>query len=508
MSRAAIAPQSIGARLSSALLWISVAWGLLAALAVWLVVEHEVDELLDDALITSAGLISGLLPDAATQDVVLSQAASAVSLAPSSKRFSWQVVDRNARVLIRSARAPGEALLARHRQGLSDSPSGWRVYGLLLGHEGRMLYVAQSRGERLEALADVTLGTLLAALLVGGGGATALRRRARRELLPLNELCTQVQRHDPMDPATALPRAERLELQPIRDAIDGLGRRLAQRIRQERAVVAHAAHALRTPLAGMDVQLAVALRECPPEATGTLQRLRRTREATSRLSRVVSALLTLFRTGVDLERRPVDAAELLASLPAPGLQLDFAPAFDLDATLDDALPPRLHADADLLAAALANLLDNAVRHGARQVSVEPVDGGLRLTDDGPGIDPVRLQALQQALDTQAYEGRTGLGLMLADLVARAHGGRLRLGPSPHGSGLAVTLTLSEPADPPPRQAGPLSRRRSDAAPGECRRACSAPNRRRARSSAPPAAAAARCARCAGAAPGSAPRPPA
>jgi hypothetical protein len=36
--------------------------------------------------------------------------------------------------------------------------------------------------------------------------------------------------------------------------------------------------------------------------------------------------------------------------------------------------------------------------------------------------------------------------MLADLVARAHGGRLRLGPSPYGSGLAVTLTLSEPAD--------------------------------------------------------------
>jgi len=449
MNRPAIAPQSIGARLSSALLWISVAWGLLAALVIWLVVEHEVDEMLDDALIASAGLISGMLPDAATQDAVLRQAASTLSQAPGSSRFSWQVVDRDERVLIRSARAPGDALLPRHRQGLSDSPSGWRVYGLALGHEGRMLYVAQSRGERLEALADVTLGTLLAALLVGGGGATALRRRARRELLPLNELCAQVQRHDPMDPATALPRAERLELQPIRDAIDGLGRRLAQRIRQERAIVAHAAHALRKPLAGMDVQLAVALRECPPEATGTLQRLRRTREATSRLSRVVSALLTLFRAGVDLERRPVDAAELLASLPAPGLQLDFAPAFDLDPA-DAARPPLLQADADLLAAALANLLDNAVRHGAQQVRLEPIEGGLRLIDDGPGIDPVRREALQQALDAQAYEGRTGLGLMLADLVARAHGGRLRLGPSPHGSGLAVTLTLSEPADPPPR----------------------------------------------------------
>lgn len=443
MSRTAAAAQSIGARLSSALLWIAVTWGLLAALAVWLVVEHEVDELLDDALIASAGLISGLLPDAATQDAVLQQAAATVSLAPGSSRFSWQVVDRGEHVVIRSSRAPAEPLLPRHREGLSHSPEGWRVYGLALGREGRILYVAQSREERLEALGDVTLGTLVAALLVGVGGATALRRRARRELLPLDQLSAQVQHHDPMDSGTALPPAERVELQPIRDAIDELGRRLAQRIRQERAVVAHAAHALRTPLAGMDAQLAVALRECPPEATGTHQRLQRTREAAARLSRVVTALLTLFRSGVDIERRPVDAADLLADIPMPGLRLDFAPAFTAEGPARAAPLP---ADADLLTAALANLLDNAVRHGARQVSVEPVDGGLRLVDDGPGIDPVRLQALQQALDTQAYEGRTGLGLMLADLVARAHGGRLRLGPSPYGSGLAVTLTLSEPAD--------------------------------------------------------------
>ena len=88
MSRTAVAVQSIGARLSSALLWIAVTWGLLAALAVWLVVEHEVDELLDDALIASAGLISGLLPDAATQDAVLRQAAATVSLAPGSSRYT------------------------------------------------------------------------------------------------------------------------------------------------------------------------------------------------------------------------------------------------------------------------------------------------------------------------------------------------------------------------------------------------------------------------------------
>jgi K+-sensing histidine kinase KdpD len=51
---------------------------------------------------------------------------------------------------------------------------------------------------------------------------------------------------------------------------------------------------------------------------------------------------------------------------------------------------------------------------------------LRLHDDGRGVDPQRRADLADALDHQAYEGRMGLGLMLADLVARAHGGRLEL----------------------------------------------------------------------------------
>ena len=43
--------------------------------------------------------------------------------------------------------------------------------------------------------------------------------------------------------------------------------------------------------------------------------------------------------------------------------------------------------------------------------------------------PARREALQAALDSQRYEDHTGLGLMLADMVARAHGGGVRLPPS-------------------------------------------------------------------------------
>jgi signal transduction histidine kinase len=61
-------------------------------------------------------------------------------------------------------------------------------------------------------------------------------------------------------------------------------------------------------------------------------------------------------------------------------------------------------------------------------------------DDGRGAELSRLALLRAALETQNYEGQTGLGLMLADLVARAHGGRLVLPDTP--SGFAVELVLS------------------------------------------------------------------
>jgi nitrogen-specific signal transduction histidine kinase len=66
---------------------------------------------------------------------------------------------------------------------------------------------------------------------------------------------------------------------------------------------------------------------------------------------------------------------------------------------------------------------------------------MRLDDDGPGVTPERRAALCAALDAQTYEGVPGLGLTLADLVARAHGGRLRL-PAPAGEhGFSVELSL-------------------------------------------------------------------
>jgi K+-sensing histidine kinase KdpD len=100
----------------------------------------------------------------------------------------------------------------------------------------------------------------------------------------------------------------------------------------------------------------------------------------------------------------------------------------------------LVADADLITAAVLNLMDNAQRHGARTVTFStPGANVLQVHDDGPGVDSARRRELQAAIDAQDYDGRTGLGLMLADLVARAHGGGLSL--PEQASGFAAELNL-------------------------------------------------------------------
>ncbi len=416
---------SIRSRLANALFFWSLMWSVGVALAVGLSAQHEVDELLDETLQSTAALLGQALVSSAAA----TPGAPEVMPTHGDAQFAWQLVAGDGQVLRRSDNAPATALSRAATAGFSKTPD-WRVHGSALpsvdGSNGRMLYVAHQLDERREAQFEVFLSAALAALSIGLLGHLWLRARVRQELLPLENLSRHLARYDPLDPERALAAAERAELVPVHSALRQLGDRLAQRVAQERRVAAHAAHALRTPLAGMDAQLAVALRESTPEAQPRLQRVR---DASVRLQRVVRSLLDLFRLGAEVRRQRVNVKALLAHLPVP----------DLEVAVDEQL--HVDADPDLLAAALLNLLDNARRHGAHCISVGmPAPGRLLLRDDGPGAELQRLALLRSALVTQNYEGQTGLGLMLADLVARAHGGHLRLPDAV--SGFAVELVLT------------------------------------------------------------------
>lgn len=414
-------PASIRRRLTRTLLAWSLVWSVAVASAVWLAAWHEVEELLDDSLRASAGLLATLLvtPTAEMHDIVHAP------LPPEhDERFAWQLVDHDGRLLLRSSHAPATPWDPTPSPGFHDADD-WRVFGFSMGQDGRMLYTAQTGDERREAHAAVAVSAVLATLAIAFLGQVWLRSRVRHELEPLQRLSERLSTHDPGALGASLGAADRRELEPVHAAIDELARRLTQRVDNERAFAAHAAHALRTPLAGIDAQLAVALRDAPEPLK---PRLQRAREAASRLQHVVTALLGLFRSATVPQRGPVDVSALIARLPAERLQVDAPPGMVLDA------------DPDLLAAALANLFDNAQRHGAHRVVVSlPAADCLRLDDDGPGVSPATREALQEALEAQRHEASHGLGLMLADRVARSHGGVLRLPAVDRGFAVEMTL---------------------------------------------------------------------
>jgi two-component system osmolarity sensor histidine kinase EnvZ len=101
--------------------------------------------------------------------------------------------------------------------------------------------------------------------------------------------------------------------------------------------------------------------------------------------------------------------------------------------------------------AVENLIGNAVRYGETcivSVRVTPKSLRIRVEDDGPGIPPDRRdEALRPftRLDPSRNQDRgtgVGLGLAIANDIARAHGGMLRLGQSDAMGGLRADIVIA------------------------------------------------------------------
>jgi signal transduction histidine kinase len=257
-----------------------------------------------------------------------------------------------------------------------------------------------------------------------------------------------------------LPEA-RDELRRLAVTLNDMLARLDAASARQRAFVADAAHELRSPLASIRTQLEVAAR-LDGELGGAPVAAARTGTAVHTVGEVAQDVL------VDVERlsRLIDDLLLLARLDdaAPDRLLRRRVPLDLAVLADDvggryanarvpvtvvtAGPVPVQGDPDGLDRAIANLLDNAVRHARSSVrlDVSTVDGSavVTVTDDGPGIPPAdrdrvfdRFTRLDSARTRD--EGGAGLGLPIVRELVRAHGGTVTL--TDADPGLRATITL-------------------------------------------------------------------
>nr|WP_284290971.1 ATP-binding protein [Angustibacter aerolatus] len=120
--------------------------------------------------------------------------------------------------------------------------------------------------------------------------------------------------------------------------------------------------------------------------------------------------------------------------------------------------PEVWADPDRLDQVLANLLENAVRHGDGTVEVvvaartEPIGDGepvpvlaVTISDEGEGIAEEDMQRVFTRFWHGRSRGGTGLGLYLVRGLIEAHGGRIAVSRAPSG-GARFRFTL--PAEVP------------------------------------------------------------
>lgn len=230
--------------------------------------------------------------------------------------------------------------------------------------------------------------------------------------------------------------------------IDGMLDRIDRLMAELRIVTDSIAHDLRSPIARLRARAEAAL-----AATSPAQRdaaLAGLTAETDLVMRMLTVLLEISRseamTGdalVSLD--PVALIEEIADLYGPVAE-EAGMHFTL--AIGPAAPLRLHRE--LLSQAVANLIDNALRHagagGEIALSLADADGALRITvaDRGAGIAPAdQAHALSRfgRLDSARSMPGAGLGLALVEAVARLHGGRLEL--ADNAPGLAATIVIPQ-----------------------------------------------------------------
>jgi signal transduction histidine kinase len=223
-----------------------------------------------------------------------------------------------------------------------------------------------------------------------------------------------------------------------------MAQRLERLLAEHRGFVADASHQLRTPLTALRLRL-----ENLQSASGTpgaADDLDAAIEETDRLAGLVGDLLKFARAEETAAPETVD----LVQLAADRVDTWSAIADVADVALDFTSPPGpvfVSAVPGGVEQILDNLIDNAIGAAppGTHVSVDVVRGGTNhqftIADAGPGLsDDLKARALDRFWRFDHSEPGTGLGLPIANALAKASGGSLLLQDGPAG-GLAVTVTL-------------------------------------------------------------------
>ncbi len=273
-------------------------------------------------------------------------------------------------------------------------------------------------------------------------------------LRPIDELTLQMKdRTDhQLDTALELPVSLPVELITLAGNFDSLLARVAAIRERERDFIRHAAHELRTPIAGLRATLDLALSQ-PRTATAYTAHLQTCQQTAIELGELVKRLSALSRIGQASSiatPQPVDVGAALTTCLEPFLPL-FATREIITICEFPDVPLIAHGDLTLLRIILNNLLDNAQSYATPRSEVR-IHGRrvghqveIRVSNSAENL-PENLQRLFEPLfreDPSRQDAGThlGIGLTLSLEAATAMGATLKVGKTLDG----IEFTLGLPA---------------------------------------------------------------
>jgi two-component system, OmpR family, sensor histidine kinase MtrB len=277
---------------------------------------------------------------------------------------------------------------------------------------------------------------------------------SRPVLLPVRRLARAAQRMSGGDLSVRIQPRGRDELAQLVTSFNGMASALEDKVGELERMEARArqfagdvSHELRTPLTAMTAVVDI-LHEHPGLTGDAATAARLVQQEVQHLNRLVEDLIEISRFDAGTAQLVTDDIDVATAV---GRCLRTRSWTDVSADVPAGLTVRL--DRRRFDVILANLVGNALRHGAVPVNVTAGlrpdgQGGTRLTvdvrDHGDGLPPAAIPHLfdrfYKADTARARSAGSGLGLAIAWENARLHGGHINAG-NHSGGGAIFTVSL-------------------------------------------------------------------
>ena len=286
---------------------------------------------------------------------------------------------------------------------------------------------------RNSVLTLVGIGAL--ALLLGLALAWLLAETVSR---PLRRLAATARTVEAGDLGARAEVTGSSEQQEVAHAFNDMTERLGLVLDAQREFVANASHQLRTPLTGLRLRLESAAVKAGDAALG--EELAAAEREVERLSRLLTALLTLAREG----QGPAPGRAIALDEAAAGAHARWSDRAEQDGSriaVDGPEGVLACASDDDVAIVLDNLIENAIHYAPAETTVAlrwgrtGEEAWLAVEDDGPGIAPGEEETLFERF-ARGSAGKmspgTGLGLAVVQMLARRWRGRATIRNRPEG----------------------------------------------------------------------------